>query len=73
MSYLLSVMAYLENTSMLNVSQGGLARMLRESLGMLHIMDFVSLIKSLSNFLMFGTGNRAAYRRHIRGPCKRLY
>ena len=72
MSYLLSVMAYLENTSMLNVSQGGLARMLRESLGMLH-MDFVSLIKSLSSFLMFGTGNRATYRRHIRGPCKQLY
>ena len=53
MSCTLSVVAYLgsrENASMPNVLWGRWARMLRESLGMLHI-DLVSLM-SLSNFLL---------------------
>ena len=53
----LSVVAYLgsrENASMPNISQDSQARMSRESLGMLH-MDFVELMRSLSNFLMSGT------------------
>ena len=56
-SCLLSVVAYLgnrENASILNISQGSWEKMLGESLGMLH-MDFVSLMRSLSNFLMSET------------------
>ena len=62
----LSVVAYLgskENASILNGSQGSWARMLGESLEMLH-MDFLSLMRSLSTFLMFGT-NKRWYKRHI--------
>ena len=62
MSYLLCVVAYLgsrENASMLNASQGSWARMLGESLGML-LMDFVSLMRSLSSFLMSMTKKSVA-------------
>ena len=53
----LSVVAYLgsrENASLLNVLEGRPARMLGGSLGMLHV-DFVSLVKSLSSFLISRT------------------
>ena len=66
MSCSLSVVAYLgskQNASILNGSQGSWARMLGESLEMLH-MDFLSLMRSLSRFLMFGT-NKRWYKRHI--------
>lgn len=53
----LSVVAYLgrrENISILNVSMGSCVKMLGESMGMLQ-MDNVSLIRSLSSFLILGT------------------
>ena len=59
----LSVVAYIgswENASMPNVSRGGWTRMLGESLGMLHIIDFVSLMRRISNFLMSGLKRKAA-------------
>ena len=52
----LSVVAYIgswENASMPNVSWGSWTRMLGESLAMLHI-DFVSLMRRISSFLMSG-------------------
>ena len=57
MSCSLSVTTYLgskENVSISNVLWGSWARMLVESLVMLH-MDFVTLMRSFSSFLMFGT------------------
>ena len=57
MSCSLSVVIYLgskNNASMLNVPHDSWARMLGECLGMLH-MNFVSLMRSLSSFSMFGT------------------
>ena len=53
----LSVVTYLgsrENASMPIILWGRWARMLKESLGMLH-MDFVSLMRSSSGFLMSRT------------------
>ena len=63
MSYSLSVVAYLgnrEDASMPKVLWGSLGRMLEESLGMLHV-DFMSLIRRLSNFLMFRIEKGVAY------------
>ena len=70
MSCSLSVVAHLgsgENVSMLNVSQGSRARILKESLEMLHV-DFVSLMRSLSSFLICGTKTKGRHSRHMQCP-----
>lgn len=62
----LSVMIYLgsrENALMPIGFWGSWARS-KESLGMLH-MNFVSLIRTLSNFLMFGTKQWSTYKTYL--------